>query len=143
MQTTVDLDTRLGAAGYRLTGPRRALASIVAERDGHFRAADLIADPRVAGLGIGRATVFRSLEALAAVGAVERIDLPSGDHAYIRCDPAHHHHVVCRRCGRAANVDDAGLRGVAAEIERRTGYAIDGHRLELFGLCEACQVGRS
>src|SRR3972149_4834880 len=68
MQTTVDLDTRLGAAGYRLTGPRRALASIVAERDGHFRAADLIADPRVAGLGVGRATLVRRPPAPAGGG---------------------------------------------------------------------------
>ncbi|HLA17213.1 MAG TPA: Fur family transcriptional regulator [Candidatus Limnocylindrales bacterium] len=141
MRTTAALDARLAAAGYRLTGPRRTLASVVAERDGHFTAAELMADPRVGDHGIGRATVFRSLDALAAVGAVERIDLPSGEHAYIRCDPAHHHHVVCRSCGQAANVDDAGLRAVAAEIERRTGYEIDGHRLELFGLCRTCRGG--
>jgi Fur family ferric uptake transcriptional regulator len=76
------------------------------------------------------------------VGAIERIDLPSGDHAYIACEPAeHHHHVVCARCGRATDVADAGLAAVVARIGRETGYRIDEHRLELFGLCPSCLAG--
>jgi len=67
----------LGAAGYRLTGPRRAVADLIAARDGYFTAADLLADARARRLGIGRATVFRALEVLVELGAVERIDLPS------------------------------------------------------------------
>ena len=132
-------DGRLGAAGYRLTGPRRALAAVVDDIAGPFTAAQLMADPRVRDLGIGRATVFRSLDALAVVGAIERIDLPSGEHAWLRCATSHHHHVVCRSCGRSTDVDDAGFRGVAAQIELRTGYRVDSHRFELFGLCPACR----
>lgn len=143
MQEQTSPDARLAAAGYRLTGPRRALAAIVADIDGPFTAAGLLADPRVRGLRIGRATVFRSLDALAGVGAIERIDLPSGEHAWLRCATAHHHHVICRACGRSADVDDAGFRAVAAEIERRTGYRVDSHRLEVFGLCPACRGTRA
>lgn len=129
----------LGRAGYRLTGPRRAVADLIAARDGHFTAADLVGDAALQRLDIGRATIFRTLEVLEGVGAIERIDLPSGDHAYITCEPAaHHHHVVCARCGRATDVDDAGLAAVVARIGRETGYRIDEHRLELFGLCPPC-----
>lgn len=136
-------DWRLREAGYRLTGPRRALAGVVDGVDGPFTAAQLLADPRVRDLRIGRATVFRSLDALAAVGAIERIDLPNGEHAWLRCATSHHHHVICRSCGRSADVDDAGFRAVAAEIERRTGYLVEGHRLELFGLCSVCRGSQS
>lgn len=125
-------------AGYRLTGPRRVLAELIAERQGHFTAADLVAASRVRRLGVGRATVFRTLEALEVLGLVERIDLPSGEHAYVACARAHHHHVVCSRCGRTSDIEDAGLKTVVHEIARRTGYRVDEHRLELFGLCPGC-----
>lgn len=130
--------TVMDRAGYRLTEPRRALARLVAAREGHFTASELVADARRNRTGVGRATVFRTLEVLEELGTVERLDLPSGEHAYVVCQRAHHHHVVCSRCGRTSEIDDAGLRVVVNEIARRTGYRVDEHRLELFGLCAAC-----
>jgi Fur family ferric uptake transcriptional regulator len=127
-------------AGYRLTVPRRALADLIAERGGAtFTAADLVRETRERDLGIGRATVFRSIDLLVAVGAVERIDLRTGDHAYVACVPAHHHHVICTRCARTTETGDLGLGAVAREVARRTGYRVDEHRLELHGLCPDCQ----
>jgi Fur family ferric uptake transcriptional regulator len=129
----------LDDAGYRLTGARRSIAAMIAAREGPFTAADLVEDARAARLGIGRATVFRTLDVLADLHAVERLDLPSGEHAYVACEPVHHHHVVCSNCGASRDVDDAGWRAVVNDIERRTGYRIDDHRLELFGRCPACR----
>jgi len=127
-------------AGYRLTRPRRALADLIADRGGStFTAADLVADARARRLGIGRATVFRAIELLVSVGAVERVDLQSGEHAYVACVPTHHHHVICSRCANATEIGDLGLGAVAREVARRTGYRVDEHRLELFGLCPTCQ----
>jgi Fur family transcriptional regulator, ferric uptake regulator len=133
------VQTTLTHAGYRMTGARRSIADLIAARDGHFTAADLVADARSRRLGIGRATIFRTLDVLAELRAVERLDLPTGEHAYVACEPAHHHHVVCSRCGASRDVDDAGWRAVVRDIERRTGYRIDDHRLELFGRCPACR----
>lgn len=130
--------TVLDRAGYRLTEPRRSLAGLIADQAGHFTAAGLVAEARDRRLGVGRATVFRTLEVLAELGAIERLDLPSGGHAYVGCEPIHHHHVVCSRCGRTSEVDDAGLRTVVREVARQTGFRIDEHRLEMFGLCPAC-----
>ncbi len=129
----------LGQAGHRLTEPRRDVAHLIAGQAGHFTAADLVAEARGRELGVGRATVFRTLEVLSELGVVERIDLPNGEHAYLACEGVHHHHVVCKRCGRSRDVDDAGLRAVVRDVARRTGYRIDDHRLELFGLCPDCQ----
>lgn len=126
-------------AGYRLTGPRRKVAALIAARSGHFTAADIADDARAKRLGIGRATIFRALDVLADLGVVERIDLPSGQHAYISCEPAHHHHIVCSRCGAAADVDDHGISALVRDIAAATGYTVDSHRLELFGLCPACR----
>lgn len=127
------------AAGYRLTAPRRALAALIASRAGHFTADELLGESRRRRLGVTRATIFRSLDVLADLGAVERLDLPSGEHAFVACEPAHHHHVVCSSCGRTTEVADPGIERIAEAIGRETGYRIDAHRLELFGLCPSCR----
>jgi Fur family ferric uptake transcriptional regulator len=130
----------LDRGGYRVTAPRRAVADLINEYDGHFTASDLEGAARGRRLGISRATLFRALDLLTELGAVERLDLPSGEHAYVPCGRAHHHHVICSRCGRSADVEDCGVVEAVAEIARRSGYRIDSHRLELFGLCRHCQA---
>lgn len=135
--------TALDRSDYRTTEPRRQVARLVADQPGHFSAADLVRTARERQLGIGRATIFRTLDVLAELDLVERIDLPSGEHAYVACEPRHHHHVVCSRCGRTADIDDAGLRSVVREVGRQTGFRIDDHRLELFGLCPECRPQES
>jgi Fur family transcriptional regulator, ferric uptake regulator len=127
----------LERAGHRLTGPRRTVAQLVGAREGHFTAADLVEDAR--GRGIGRATVFRSIDLFTSLGLVERVDLPGGDHAYVACDTAHHHHAICTSCGRSYDVDDAGLSEVLGRMGSRSGFRVTAHRLEIFGLCAACQ----
>jgi len=129
----------LDQAGVRLTGPRRELAALIARRQGHFTAADLLTDAEQRSLSIGRATVFRLLEILAAQNLVERVDLPDGRHAYVPCEPSHHHHLVCVSCGAISEVDDCGIDAVTDEAARRSGFEIQSHRLELFGRCPRCR----
>lgn len=138
MVDALPLLAALDRSDHRVTQPRRAVAQLIADRSGHFSAADLVEAARERRLAIGRATIFRTLEVLADLELVERIDLPSGEHAYVACEPSHHHHVVCSGCGRSEDIDDAGLRAVVRDIARRTGYRIDDHRLELFGRCADC-----
>jgi Fur family transcriptional regulator, ferric uptake regulator len=139
MVTSESIVAAFDDAGYRLTEPRRALAQLIEHRDGHFTAEDLLQASRRERLGVGRATVFRSLDILAELGLVERLDLPSGEHAFVACEPSHHHHVICSRCGRSTDVGDAGMGAVLEEAARKSGYVIERHRLELFGLCAECQ----
>ena len=138
MDTSNPIVRALERGGYRLTAPRRAVAELIVGHDGHFTVLELAAAARERRLGVSRATLFRVLELLVELGVVERLDLPSGAHAYVPCAPAHHHHIVCSRCGRTAEVDDSGLAGAVREIERQSGFRIDTHRLELFGLCRHC-----
>ena len=131
--------TALDSAGYRLTEPRRDVVQLIIDREGHFTAAELLDDARARQLGIGRATIFRALELFTELNVLERLDLPSGEHAYVPCEPAHHHHLVCSVCGRSREVDDHGVQAALEEIERHTGYSIDSHRLELYGRCPRCR----
>jgi len=127
MVSVTPLLAALDRSDFRVTEPRRAVAQLVADQPGHFSAADLVTAAEARRLSIGRATIFRTLDVLADLDLVERIDLPS----------------VCSRCGRSHDIDDAGLRAVVRDVARRTGYRIDEHRLELFGLCPECQGAES
>ncbi len=138
-QTSEDVIRALDDAGHRVTPARRAVVDLIFTRNGAFDTSDLVADARRRKLGAARATIFRTLELLNEIGAVERLDLPNGEHTYIRCSSGHHHHVVCTRCQRSVDLEDCGMGEIAEDIGRRTGYQIDRHRIELFGLCPSCQ----
>lgn len=131
----------LDGGGYRITEPRRAVAELIVARGGHFSAADLLADARARRLGIGRATIFRALELFTELHVLERLDLPSGEHAYVPCAPArHHHHLVCSRCGRVTEIEDIGLASTLEDVQSTTGWQVDSHRLELYGRCPRCRA---
>jgi Fur family transcriptional regulator, ferric uptake regulator len=130
----------LERAGERITEPRRAVADLIVHHDGHFTAADLVKDARTASPGLGRATIFRALDLFASLSLVERIDLPGGEHAYVACEPVHHHHAICTGCGRSLDVDDLGLADVLDAIGRRSGFRVTDHRLEIYGVCATCQA---
>lgn len=126
-------------AGYQATPNRRLVAQLVASTGGHFTAADILERGRRERVNIGRATIFRALDVLASLHVVERLDLPSGAHAYVVCEPdEHHHHLICSSCGRSEDIADGDLAELVDEIGRRNGYRIEAHRLELFGTCPGC-----
>jgi Fe2+ or Zn2+ uptake regulation protein len=139
MDTTERIVGALERAGYQPTPNRRLVAKLVASTSGHFTAAELLERGRLERVRISRATVFRALDLLTSLKVVERLDLPSGNHAYVVCDAErHHHHLVCSRCGRSEDVAEGELAGLVAGIAGRSGYRIESHRLELFGICPAC-----
>jgi Fur family ferric uptake transcriptional regulator len=134
------INTPTKESSPRDTAPRRALARLIASRRGHFTAADLLSDAEAKSVKVGRATVFRTLDLMAEQGSLERLDLPSGEHAYVACAPQeHHHHVVCRKCGASVEVEDSGLQAVVRQIGAQSGFQIEAHRLELYGLCPKCR----
>jgi Fur family transcriptional regulator, ferric uptake regulator len=143
MESSKSFVDALDHAGYRLTQPRRQLASLVAEQRGNFTPAELEEEVRGRHVAVGRATIFRALELFVELGLVERLDLPSGEHVYVTCQPAHHHHILCVACGKSVEVEDCGVSAVAREIGRRTGFAIQSHRLQLYALCPDCQKLRA
>lgn len=138
--TAQDVADALSEAGYRMTASRRAVIDLIFTRDGTFDSSGLVADAGRRRTGAARATIFRTLEVLVELGAVERLDLPDGNHSYVRCDIGHHHHhLVCTACQRSVDIEGLGMTPIMADVARQTGYRIDRHRVELFGLCPTCQ----
>jgi Fur family ferric uptake transcriptional regulator len=108
--------------------------------EGFRTAQEIHADLRAAGDGIGLTTVYRHLQLLADDGAVDVLQLDGGEVAYRRCASGHHHHhLVCRRCGRSVEVECPDVGAWAQSVAKDAGFSDPSHRVEVFGLCAACQ----
>jgi Fur family ferric uptake transcriptional regulator len=127
---------RLEARDYRVTAPRMAVIGVIASMPGHFTAEALAARVR----GVGRATVFRTLKLLVDEGLVCRVLLEDGRLHYRMSRNAHHHHLVCTQCGAIEDFTNCDIADVISELNRRTGYQIESHWLELYGRCAGCRT---
>jgi Fur family ferric uptake transcriptional regulator len=115
--------------------------TVLGEQDVFRTAQDLHALLRERGEGVGLATVYRALQALADDGLVDVLRTDVGEAAYRRCSPVHHHHLVCRSCGTTVEVADAPVERWAARVAAEHGFADVEHQVEVFGTCRACAVG--
>ncbi|WP_181780531.1 Fur family transcriptional regulator [Pseudonocardia pini] len=130
-----------------MTAPRalratkqRAAVSDLLDRLADFRSAQEIHEElRRQGEGIGLTTVYRTLQTLADGGEVDVLRSAGGEAVYRRCESsAHHHHVVCRRCGAAEEIDAPMVESWAQEVAEKHGFSEISHTVEIFGVCRAC-----
>lgn len=121
--------------------PTRQQAAVATqlERTGDFASAqDLYARLREAGENVGLATVYRTLQALAEAGEVDVMRPAGGEVRYRRCSRGHHHHLVCRACGRTVEVAGPAVESWAERVAAEHGYVDVSHTLEVFGTCVSC-----
>jgi len=131
---------RLTAAGERVTRQRLLVANALAAAGRQQTAEQLYGGLRRREPGIGRATVFRTLETLVDAGVARRLELEGHIYAYVACLPAHHHHIACTRCGRVEEIDEAYVTPIAQRLERDMGFEIDDARLDFYGRCATCRA---
>lgn len=131
---------RLQAAGHRRGGARTAVVEALAGHDCAVTAIDLDDELRRRRPGVGRASVYRALEQLEQLGLVQRVEVSRGTAGYERVDPAghHHHHAICRDCGRMVPFEDQKLERAIGELSDRIDFDITEHDVVLRGRCERC-----
>ena len=123
----------------RPTRQRSAVLALLEELDDFRSAQDLHAELRRRGDSVGLATVYRTLQALVDDGQVDVLRNADGEAAYRRCSAVHHHHLVCRACGRTVEVNDPPVQRWAARIAAEHGFADVQHQLEVRGTCATCR----
>jgi Fur family ferric uptake transcriptional regulator len=146
MPTTVDTAwsehalASLGAAGYRRGGGRTAVVEALARHDCAVTALELEQELRRRGLRVGRASVYRALELLEQMRLVQRFEAARGIASYERVDPSghHHHHAICRRCGRMEPFEDRALEQAIGQLSEQVKFEVAEHDVVLRGLCERC-----
>ncbi|RFU20046.1 Fur family transcriptional regulator [Geodermatophilus marinus] len=125
----------------RQTRQRSAVLALLDDLDDFRTAQELHTLLRERGDAVGLATVYRSLQALVDDGLVDVLRT-DGEAAYRRCSAAHHHHLVCRGCGRTVEVADPPVERWAARVAAEHGFADVQHQLEVFGTCADCVAAR-
>ena len=131
---------RLAAAGERVTRQRLLVADALAGAGRRLTADQLYRGLRRRVPGIGRATVFRTLETLVEAGVARRLELDGHVYAYVACLPAHHHHLACTRCGRVEEIDEAYVTPITQRLAADMGFEIDDARLDFYGRCATCRA---
>ena len=122
----------------RTTRQRRAIWEAVAAADGFVSAQQLHARLREQGDRIGLATVYRTLGRMAAAGELDALLGADGETVYRKCSDGHHHHLVCRECGRTVEVSGSAVESWAGRIAEQEGFSAVSHTVELTGICSSC-----
>jgi Fur family transcriptional regulator, ferric uptake regulator len=126
------------APHVRSTRQRAAVSAVLDELEDFRSAQDLHAMLRQRGEGIGLTTVYRTLQALSDAGEIDVLRTGDGESVYRRCSTGHHHHLVCRRCGRTVEVEGPTVERWADRVATENGFVDITHTLEVFGTCAGC-----
>jgi Fe2+ or Zn2+ uptake regulation protein len=131
--------TKLKSAGLSSTQPRYLLYELLSSRDHQpMSVRDVIAAlcPRV-----DRASVYRALKAFEQAGIIQRVS--SGWKYKVELSDdfhGHHHHLICKRCGRITPVDDHdSLESTLEQVSRKYAFSMQDHQLEIKGICADCK----
>lgn len=122
----------------RPTRQQAAVAEALDERGDFTSAQELHATLRSDGNTVGLATVYRALQAMSADGEVDVLRTGDGEAVYRRCSSGHHHHLVCRECGRTVEVEGPAVERWASRVSAEHGFTDVTHQMEIFGVCSTC-----
>ena len=125
----------------RPTRQRAAVEALLVDIDDFNSAQNLHARLRAQGQTVGLATVYRTLQAMATDGDVDMLRTVDGEAVYRRCSsPRHHHHLVCRSCGRTVEVEVPAVESWADKVSAEHGFSDVQHTLEIVGTCSDCKT---
>ncbi len=130
----------LQGAGYRRGGARTAVIEALTNHQCAVTALELDDELRRRKAGVARASVYRALEQLEQLGLLQRIEVCRGTAGYERIEPdgEHHHHAICRSCGRLVPFEDPSLERAIEKLTGRMSFDAAEHEVVIRGLCERC-----
>lgn len=131
--------------GQRSTRQRAAVAALVRETNDFRSAQEFHQLLRESGANIGLTTVYRALQAMADVGEIDVLVNQDGEALYRHCGQSHghHHHLVCRDCGLAIEIEGPTVERWTHRIAEEHGFSDVSHTLDIFGICGKCARKRS
>lgn len=132
--------TTMQEAGLRRGGARTAVVEALARHDCAVTALELDDELRRRRPPVGRASVYRALEQLEQLGLVQRLEVCRGTAGYERIEPSghHHHHAICRDCGRMVPFEDDTLERAIGRVSDSISFEVTEHDVVLRGICDRC-----
>ena len=138
-KVTMDvLKQRLQARKHKLTTQRRTVLKVFIEHPG-----EVYGILREQSMDIGLATVYRSLDLLAELGILQKMEFGDGCSRYevgtMTPDEHQHHHMICMKCGKVFEFQDDLLDKLEKDICKKSGFKIVDHQVKFYGYCRECQ----
>jgi len=125
--------------GYRVTSARRAVVDAVFGSNRALTPIEVYDAARKKYRALGLVTVYRTLEKLEELHLIQRVHQPMGCQAFISAGHGHQHLLLCQQCGQVEFFEGDDLDALIKSIAKKTGYQIQDHWLQLFGLCANCK----
>ena len=131
----------LQSEGYRITQARKAVIDIIATSQYVISPLNAYEKARKIYPKLGLVTVYRTLDKLEELGLIQRVHQPSGCHGFVQAFTGHQHLLICERCGKVEffSGDEKSINSLIHNVEQHSGYHINEHWLQLFGICEQCR----
>ncbi len=130
---------QLQTSGYRLTQPLRVIVDILVNSPRALGPVELYDLGRKEYPRLGLVTVYRTLDKLEELGLVQRVHQIGGCHMYLRATQGHEHLLLCTRCGQVCYFKGDDLSALFNATAEASGFVIQEHWLQLYGLCANCQ----
>lgn len=134
-----ELTDRLRGAGLRVTATRVSVLGVLEASADHPRVEQIIERVRRAGTSISTQAAYDVCEALHRAGLARKIEPAGGPARFESRTGDNHHHLVCRTCGVAVDVDCAVGEPPCLDPSDTQGFAIDEAEVTYWGLCPACR----
>lgn len=129
----------LQSSGYRLTEPRQAVIDILANSQRALNATEIFDLARERYPSLGLVSVYRTLEKLEELDLIQKVHHPDGCQSYIAGFTGHQHLLICHICGQAEFFEGDDLAPLIKHVSRESGFTIQEHWLQFFGLCAKCK----
>ena len=130
----------MGSRTEYATRPREQITAVLRGARRFFSAAEVHRTLQERDSRVALSTVYRTLEHLREKGeATSRVDA-DGEATYMLCEPTHHHHhAICKVCGRVEDVDCSAIEQFIDALRNVHGFAIEDHAMEFHGRCASCR----
>ncbi len=132
----------LQKSGCRLTAPRRAVVETMVGSSHALTPVEVYDLARKSFPGLGLVSVYRTLEKLEDLGLVQRVHQTKSCQAFIRSGDGHQHLIICTHCGKAVLFEGDQLEPLFNVVSKNTGFQVESHWLQVFGLCQSCLSDR-
>lgn len=139
MPNKKDIIKTLKEKGYRCTNQREAILDVLLNNENHFISAEEIYNKtKKIYPTTNFSTVYRNLEILDNLGIIHRTNADGKKAMYeIICEDSHHHHIICKGCGKTEVVDFCPYINIKEKLSNE-GFILTDHKFELYGYCEKC-----
>lgn len=129
----------MGENVKRNTWQKSAVKHALSEAIGFVSAQQLHMVLKNHGSSIGLATVYRALNDLVGSGEADSLQSSEGELLYRACGEGHHHHLICRSCGKTVEIEANKVESWADQVAKSHGFASPSHTIDIFGTCGPCQ----